>query len=247
MFLCCVDESGQPTVPVRPGSGRLFTIGGLIIHEGDWRRIANEYRELKTKDPYNIPIDTEVKWEHLRSRRGPLGHLTSTQRDQFRDELLTWLGQTEEITLVAARTNKQRAYDTKHYISTDEDVYRYTFQFVVERFHFFLEGKRDEGHESPCGIVIQDVRGRSQDERLRRLYRNLGLFGTYFVTFDLLVEALLLVSSEWSIGVQLADFCTGAIHRKLRGIDSEDYDKIAARIRRGPSGLIRGWGIKYFP
>lgn len=220
----------------------IFCMGGIIIPEESWHNIAQDFFELKKK--HGIDRTTEVKWTDLRSSKGPLAKLGRDGRDEFRNALFSWIGQLEAMTIVAVRFNKKRAVDEKWYINTNEDVYRYAFQFLLERFHRFLE---DLGNVDAHGIVIQDPRGKKEDKALRKFYADLGMFGTYFVNFRTLVEALLLVPSQWSVGVQLADLCTGAIHRKLVSQDSEDYDKIESRIRRGPSGQIKGWGVVYFP
>lgn len=69
--------------------------------------------------------------------------------------------------------------------------------------------------------------------------------GTYFVKFPNFCDALIFVDSDYSAGIQVADFCAGAIYRKYEKEDDIFFNILKPAIRTH-KGNINGAGIKLY-
>jgi hypothetical protein len=145
----------------------------------------------------------------------------------------------KNVRLVATVTDKGKAYKKK-YIKKSEHIYEHTLVPAIERFHYFL------GAHNHYGIVIQDQRGYQQDKNLRKFFQKLIKKGTYWTKFPQIIEGILLTSSKYSIGIQSADFCVGAIFRKYEKGDNTYFKIIRDKFTRRWYGIQKG-GLKFWP
>jgi hypothetical protein len=70
--------------------------------------------------------------------------------------------------------------------------------------------------------------------------------GTYWTKFPQIIEGILLTSSKYSIGIQSADFCVGAIFRKYEKGDNTYFKIIRDKFTRRWYGIQKG-GLKFWP
>ena len=83
------------------------------------------------------------------------------------------------------------------------------------------------------------------DKELQKSYRRAKQIGTKYMGFPNFSESLVFVDSQYSSGVQLADFCAGAIFKKFEN-NNEDFLNILNPAIRNHNGRIDGVGIKEF-
>ena len=83
------------------------------------------------------------------------------------------------------------------------------------------------------------------DTELQVSYLRAKNMGTYFVKFPNFCDSLIFVNSDYSAGIQLADFCAGAIFRKYEGNDESFFNILQKSIRKH-KGSIEGAGIKLY-
>ncbi len=83
------------------------------------------------------------------------------------------------------------------------------------------------------------------DKELQVAYLRAKNMGTHFVEFPNFCESIVFVDSDYYLGVQLADFCAGAIHRKYENDDERFFEIIKSAIRKY-KGNIYGAGIKLY-
>ncbi len=69
--------------------------------------------------------------------------------------------------------------------------------------------------------------------------------GTHFVKFPNFCDSLIFVDSNYSAGVQIADFCAGAIFRKYENSDNTFFEILKPSIRKHNNN-IDGAGIKLY-
>lgn len=65
--------------------------------------------------------------------------------------------------------------------------------------------------------------------------------------YNRMIEGLLLQDSCHSIGIQVADFVAGAIHRAYSTEDAEIARILKPRIRTKKDGTVQGHGIVHHP
>lgn len=83
------------------------------------------------------------------------------------------------------------------------------------------------------------------DKELQIAYLRAKNMGTYFIKFPNFCESIIFVDSDDFSGVQLADFCAGAIHRKYEREDEEFFNKLLPAIVTKRNNIY-GPGIKLY-
>lgn len=240
LHLLFLDESGDPGNPTK-SSNNYFVIGGVIFSYEDWiefQEKLNNLKQINKVDPW-----IETKWRHIHQKspgpKTPLAHLSMSERIEFAIDFFKIIAQIKNLRLVATVTNKRKAYK-KEYIKKSEDIYEKTLIPTLERFQYFL------GPRKYYGIVIQDQRGHQQDKNVRKLFQGLIKKGTYRTRFPRIIEGIFLTPSEYSIGIQAADFCVGAIFRKQEKNDNTYFNIISNKFKGAWYKTIKD-GLKYWP
>jgi len=239
MHLCFVDESGTP--PSRPNPNQpYFTLGAVIIRDADWLDIANAVRGYSTRNR----LRGELKWRyfspHNSSAENPMLGRSAEERKALSLEL-AYIIRKQPVTIIACVTDVQAAFEYAS-VNNQQELYHFAYKPLSERFQYFLQD-----HKS-LGITIADHRGRDNDRLFRAHHENLtGKSGKTVSGYDRFLEGLFLQDSCHSIGVQLADFVAGAIHRAYSTKDGQLATIMKARVRCKPDGTISGHGIVHHP
>jgi hypothetical protein len=247
MQILFVDESGTPPPPGRSATMPLFVLGGIVIPEDFWSKIAADLRRLKLK----YRIVGEIKWRYFAPSKGgkahSLSHLDAAVKEALRTELYETIRSYRSIRLICVVTEVERAYRLT-YINTPNDLYWYAYKQLTERFQYYLQDLERTVGQRVNGIVVCDHRAPQDDERLRELHHQL-LTGDRenCARYNNLIEGLFIAPSHLSVGIQLADMVAGALFRKFNVGDERYYSQIESSLRRSPSGKIEGYGIVRFP
>jgi hypothetical protein len=151
------------------------------------------------------------------------------------------------VKIVACVASVEAAYATD-YVTDEDDLYRYTYKPVSERFQYFLQDMSHAHGDQQLGIIVADQRGRTQDDLLRSEHHWLvdeqGIFTSKYRNY---VETIFLTPSHLSVGIQLADMVAGAIGRSFNSGDQACFELIKPSIRARPNGKIEGYGLVKFP
>ncbi len=91
----------------------------------------------------------------------------------------------------------------------------------------------------------QSIHSNKLDKELQIAYLRAKNMGTYFIKFPNFCESIIFVDSDDFSGVQLADFCAGAIHRKYEREDEEFFNKLLPAIVTKRNNIY-GPGIKLY-
>ena len=91
----------------------------------------------------------------------------------------------------------------------------------------------------------QSIHSNKLDKELQIAYLRAKNMGTYFIKFPNFCESIIFVDSDDFSGVQLADFCAGAIHRKYEREDKEFFNKLLPAIVTKRNNIY-GPGIKLY-
>ena len=224
-----------------------FVLGGIVIPEDVWGKIAVDLRRLKLK----YKIEGEIKWRYFAPSKGgkthSLSHLDASEKDSLRAELYETIRSYRSIRLICVVTEVEEAYQLR-YITTPNDLYWYAYKQLTERFQYYLQDLERTVGQRVNGIVVCDNRAPQDDDRLRELHHRL-LTGDRenFSLYSNLIEGLFIAPSHLSVGIQLADMVAGAVFRQFNVGDGRFYSQIEASLRRSPVGKIEGYGIVRFP
>lgn len=249
MHLCFIDESGTPPKPGKVTRRNYFVIAGVIMHEAQWHRIAAEVKRLRERPDFNVR--GEIKWRYF----GPgntdpdnsVAHLPQVKRDEFRHELFRIITRRKSVKIIACVASASAAYQLP-YVNDEEELYRYTYKCVSERFQYYLQDVSRIVGDQQLGIVVADHRGKKQDDTLRVHHHGLvdqqSLFASTYANF---VETIFLTPSHHSVGIQLADMVAGAVGRAFNTSDQSYFGNLRTSFRADNNGNIEGYGLVKFP
>jgi hypothetical protein len=247
MQILFVDESGSPPEQTKVGVQPFFVLGGIVIPEDIWAKMAADLARLKS----HFKIDGEIKWRYFAPDKGckphALSHLSGDERESLRTQLYQVVARYKSVRLICVVTNTALAYD-QHYINSAEDIYWYSYKQLTERYQYYLQDLERTVGQKLNGIVVCDHRAPKDDERLRELHHKLlnGDKGTTS-SYGNLVEGLFVAPSHLSVGIQFADMVAGAIFRSYKAGDKRFAEQIKGSLRTSPSGKVDGFGLVKFP
>ena len=248
MQILFVDESGTPPPPDRPNNTPLFVLGGLVVPEDLWSKLATDLRRLKG----HYKIEGEIKWRYFApdkqgAKKHSLSHLSPLQKEELRSKLYEAICAYRSIRLICVTTNVELAYRLS-YVKNADDLYWYSYKQLTERFQYYLQDLERTVGQRVNGIVVCDHRAPKDDTRLRELHHQLlaGSKAT-FSHYENLIEGLFIAPSHLSVGVQFADMVAGAVFRAYAASDRRFFSQIEASFRRSAKGQIEGFGLVKFP
>lgn len=240
MYLLFLDESG--TAPNCPNPKKpYFTIGGAIIRAEDWQSIADKVQGFRTRHG----LRGELKWRffspHNESTENPMLRKTPAERRELSAEYATMIAGSP-LTIIACVTDVEAAF-TYASVTNQRELYHFAYKPITERYQYFLQDAKG------IGITIADHRGSSDDRMLRAHHDGLVAGRSRSASaYNRFVEGLLLQDSCHSVGIQIADFVTGAIHRAFSKGDARLATILKPKVRKNPStGRVEGHGIVMHP
>lgn len=246
MHILFIDESGNPTPPGKPGL-KHFVLGGVIIPEEVWPKLATDLKRIKKE----FSVIGEIKWRYFvagnMKPENSLVHLPRENRDQLRLQLFHALTRYKSIKVISVIANTQLAYADPT-IKNDEILYQRAYKMLTERFQYFLQDLERTSGQHVKGLIICDHRNHQQDERLRALHQQLiNGSGIFTSNYSNLIEGLFMAPSHYSVGIQFADLVAGAIFRKYGADDDRFFNIISPLIRTSHTGQVEGYGLVKLP
>lgn len=246
MYFVFVDESGQPggydycTQKLTAGSSKYFTLGSILIPADDTIKLQNKLKTLKLM--HNLPTDKEFKWNAKYSKYG----IDKKTYISYREGMVELINEYSNSVIVAV-IDKDEAYK-KNYINNHHDIYVQALHFIMERVQKEMNDRKLTGE--PIMFMLDSRKNDKNcklDEELQIAYKRATKLGTYYMSFPFFSETPIFVDSDYSAGVQLADYCTGIVHRAYEVGYSDWFEKIKPALRKSETGKFKGYGIKVFP
>lgn len=247
MHILFVDESGSSPESHKVDEQPFFVLGGIIIPEGIWAKIASDLSRLKIR----YKIRGEIKWRYFAPDRGgsnhALSHLSGSERDSLRSELYKVIIKYKSIRLISVVTDTKLAYNLD-YVNSGDDIYWHSYKQLTERFQYYLQDLGRIVGQKLNGIVVCDHRAPKDDERLRELHHSLlNGGGSAISSYGNMVEGLFIAPSHLSVGIQFADMVAGAVFRSYKAKDTRFVEQITTSFRTSPEGKVEGYGLVKFP
>jgi len=229
MFLMFLDESGD--------LGRYSTIskyyaqGGVIIDIRDWSYY--EYQLNRLKKEYGLNKNQEVKMFHLmmtdekinrlenKYDHNPLASYNQKVRLKYGEDLLRIISNNVPAYFVYHVCNKEKIYLTNPDWES-VDLHVWSVSILVDIFQRFLEIRSD------FGLVIKDQRSQEEDIFVQAIY-DWSLDYLMEKRRKKVLENLLIVPSRYSIGIQYAEFCAGAVFQKYAREKPEYFNIISKK------------------
>lgn len=247
MHILFVDESGSAPEADKATSQPFFVLGGIVIPEDIWAKMAADLARVKE----HYAIEGEIKWRNFAPEKGgkphALSHLSAEQKDLLRVGIYEVIRRYKSVRLICVVANTAKAFELG-YIKSADDLYWYSYKILTERFQYYLQDLERVVGQKLNGIVVCDHRGPKDDQRLRELHHKLvnsksGVISSY----GNMIEGLFIAPSHLSVGIQFADMVAGAVFRAFKAKDTRFADQIQDSFRTSPKGVMEGFGLVKFP
>lgn len=247
MYFLYADSSGR--TEIKQGGhilhDSLYITVGVIVHEKDWKSIANNISEMKREvipelDPREWELHASDIWNNrdfFADRH--LGLNQAKKLDIF--SRIANLARWSDITIVSVVMFKDKMKDRYHSPAVTE----YSWMFVTERFEHFLTQK-PKGTNN--GLLFIDASQKNPQEEIRKAVRKAIKDGGLWKGIDHVIEQPIFVESHTYNLIQLADMIAYVILKHYKGDlkFKEFFEMLKSKMYR-IDGNLDGFGLKEFP
>lgn len=230
----------------------------LLIEASEWKTLHSSFYALREK--YNIPVSRELKWADVWSLRhlqlndipikdsNPLKnfeHLKYTDLIEFVGSSLALINNLNDKCIIVTYTKNResRQADEKRMLGMH-------LQELIQRTEMELQKENTN-----LGVLFFDPVSKEKNEYFRELYFDLFENGDYIEKYSHIKDSLNIENSHHSVGIQIADYISGAFSSLLKSSSGANYnsgvsmyfDAIHPNLRSADSGQIMGFGIREVP
>jgi len=230
----------------------------LLLNSREWKQLNIAFKSLK--DKHGISHSKELKWADLWSLRHyqqngksiPIKHQlkyfeTFDYHDlvDFVEESLALINSLSDKKIILSYTQNKPNRSTN-----EKAMLGMHLQEHMQRIEMELQ-KNDDN----LGVLFFDPVNPQKNEFFRELYYELFEVGDYIEKYSHIKDSLNIENSHHSVGIQLADYISGAFSAVLKSGDKTDYSRgvkmffesVYPNLRRSSSGKIQGYGIREVP
>lgn len=238
MYLCYVDESGDPG----PRGSSHLVLTGAAIFEGKWRFLREELDQMVARYWPTGSRPTELHLADLRSRKGAYRSLTRAQCGALEAELRSMVSGLLSTELVAFTVIADKAaWFSRESGKVGDDLYVDMFEQLASRFDMFLRRRTAEGAPSK-GIVIADPHKYQLSRALQSQYAKAQVHGNRWSSIYNLIETIFFLDSHESPGLQIADLLSYAVWRLVTASDDSLARHVASCFDREPLNSTKNPG-----
>lgn len=235
MYLCYVDESGDPG----PRGSAHLILTGTALFEGKWTAVRQQLEQLLSVYWPSGPRPTEIHLAELRTGKGFFRGLTPLLRSRLEGDLCSIASNllSTELRVFTVIADKARWF-ARHPGKTGDDLYVELFEHLSSRFDLFLRRRNAEGAPSK-GIVIADPHKAQLSKALQSHHAAAQAHGNRWSTIYNLIETIFFLGSHESPGLQLADLFAHAVWRLVTADDQRLAKALADCFDREPLSSSR--------
>ena len=247
MYIIFTDESGEPggfdieKKGLVKNTSKYFILAGFMINSDEILKIEEKLRDIKLK--YGLNTYHEVKW----NTKYKAISIEYEQIISMKKEIMQIVRKYKN-SVIGIVMDKEYCYNNKEHIKNHNDLYSVALHLLMERCCMQITKETGRKNTEPA-LIFADSRKNDKnnklDKELQMSYLRAKNMGTYFVKFPNFCDALIFADSDYSAGIQIADFCAGAIFRKYEKNDEEFFTILKPSIRKH-KGKIDGAGLKLY-
>lgn len=248
MYIVFIDESGQSggwdndKNSLTSNCSKFFTLAGFMIESNNILEIESKFKDIKLK--YGINKSVEIKWSCSYSKLG----LTFEQYINMKQDIIKMISNYTN-SVIGIVMDKESCYKNRTDIKNHNDLYAFSLNLLMERVCMEISDRDGRNATTPA-LMFADSRKNDNnnklDKELQIAYLRARSLGTHYIKFPNFCESLVFIDSNYSSGIQCADFCAGAIHKKFEKNDSKFFDLLLPGIRHNKQNNIYGYGIKLY-
>lgn len=248
MYIVFIDESGQPggwnteNKCLTSNSSKFFTLGGFMIEANNILEIESKFKDIKLK--YGLKDSDEIKWSSSYSKLG----LNFEQYKNMKSDIVRMIANYKS-SVIGIVMDKESCYKNRIDINNHNDIYAFALNLLMERVCMEISDRDGRNATTPA-LMFTDSRKNDNnnklDKELQIAYLRARSLGTHYIKFPNFCESLVFLDSNYSCGIQCADFCAGVIHKKFEMNDETFFELLQPAIRCNKQNDIYGRGIKLY-
>lgn len=255
------DECGdyKPNMNPKQRKNHPFYVRScLTLNADEWKFLKREFDELKIK--YELPVSREIKWaylwslRHLKNKGGeiPEKHELKFLENydyhrliDFVEECLALLNKLNTKFIVLTYTRNSNSFATN-----EKSILCFHLQEHMQRIEMEMQKNEDN-----LAVLFFDPVSPEKNELFREIYNDLYVNGDFVGKYKFIKDSLNIENSHHSVGIQIADYISGAFSAILKSNPNQDYtrgvkmfnESVKPNLRRGWNGAIQGYGIREVP
>lgn len=238
MYLCYVDESGDPG----PHGSSHLVLTGAAIFEGKWQFLRQDLENVTQRYWPSSIRPTEIHLAELRSGKGAFRSLSKSQRILLESDLCALATNLLPMELRAFTViADKRAWFSKNPGKLGDDLYAEMFEQLSSRFDMFLRRRNAEGAPNK-GVIIADPHKDQLCRALRAQHATAQARGNRWSSIYNLIETIFFLESHESPGLQLADLLSYAVWRLVTASDIGLAQRLCGCFDREPLNSTRNPG-----
>jgi len=239
-FIVFADESGDHSLENVSGDYPIFVLALCVFRKESYiQAVCPALQHFKFTFWGHDQIVLHER--EIRKPRHDFGILQNPEtRDQFFTALTTVLEEAE-FTIIASIIDKKALQQS----SRGTNPYHLALQFTLERLYHHL---RVHGQANKSTHIIVERRGKREDDELELEFRRI-CDGRNYECQSLPFRLVMRDKQCNAAGLQLTDLVArplGMMHLRP-GQANRTHPIIQAKLRKGPTGEARGYGLKIFP
>lgn len=222
-------------------TSKYFVLAGFMINSDDILQVERKMRDIKLK--YGLNPYHEIKWNTKYKEIG----IDFKQIMNMKKEIMCIVNNYKN-SVIGIIMDKEYCYRNKKFVQNHNDLYAVALHLLMERS--CMQITDEKGRDTPIpAMMFADSRKNNNNNKLdielQNSYLRAKNMGTHFVKFPNFCDALIFVDSDYSAGIQVADFCAGAIYRKYEQDDNTFFNILKPSIRTHKKKIL-GAGIKLY-
>ncbi|MGS0747834.1 DUF3800 domain-containing protein [Halpernia sp. GG3] len=230
----------------------------LLIRGDEWKKLNKLFNALKLE--FNLPLEREIKWAYLWQLRKFQKENKEIPKNKdfkflenhsyksiidFVDKSLNLLNQIEYKQIIITHTENLTCSKIN-----EKAFLKMHLQEHMQRVEMQIQTREEEN----LAVLFFDPVCEKTDKHLRDIYFDLFNSGDFINSYKHIKDSLNIEHSHQSVGIQLADFISGAFSSILKGLRSDNYEMgktiyynyIHTNLR-SYNGTIWGAGIREVP
>lgn len=217
---------------------KYFVMGGIGIDAVQVPRLQTAVREAATL--YGLPLGypSELKFQHVgksSSKPGDENWMIEAGLNDLKRRRALLFTVLRSVFLVPSTTAIAVAVDKKLYGAQVSPI-KSAVQPLIERVDYECQSRQE------YALVALDIE-KEQDGELRTLIRH----GSPFKQFHRLLDTIMFMPSEETLGVQVADLVAGSVARYLNRGDPGGVRHVWPYFYRNGMGTPNRYGFKIMP
>lgn len=259
-YFCFSDECGDYYMNINTKqllNHPFYVRATFIMNSSEWKYLNKRFRELRKK--HGIP-NGEIKWANLWSLRkfqknskevpenSGFKHLESIDYHKiidFIEESMLLLNELKEKKIIITYTKNNIALTY-----TEKKILYFHLQEHMQRIEMELQKNTHN-----LGVLFFDPVSTAKNEMFREIYSELYENGDFIDSYSFIKDSLNIENSHHSVGIQIADFISGAFSALLKSNPKVDYsrgtkmffDSVYPNLRRNWDTGVHGYGIREVP